>query len=177
MSKKFPPERTLRDAVALRRIGIFITLCMCAIIIPSLYTTMNPSTKLINSGYQKAMATVIEVDGPIPDLPKSQWEYDYNYYYTCEFMDENKMSRQGELCYLTPDRDGGKYKKNEIITVYYPKDFQNGDSLELAAESRSLRDLSFDEAFPLLLLGGALIYLIISYIWKRIQYERIYGMF
>ncbi len=177
MSKNIPPERTLRDAVALRRVGIFITLCMCVIILPSFYTSMNPSAKLINSGYQKANATVVEVDGPIPDLPESQWEYDYNYYYTCEFIDENKMSRQGELCYLTPDREYCKYKKNERITVYYPKDFQDGDSLEFVAEPRSLGDLSFDEVYPLLLLGGTLIYLIISYIYKRIQYERIYGMF
>ena len=177
MSKKIPSEQPLRDAVALRRVGIFITLCMCAIIIPAFYTSMNPSTKLINSGYQKAQATVIEVDGPIPDLPKSQWEYDYNYYYTCEFVDENKILRQGELNYATPDREDCKYQKNETITVYYPENFQDGDSLEFDSEALSLEDLSFEEVFPLLLLGGTLVYLVISYIWKRIQYERIYGMF
>lgn len=177
MNKNIPPEQTLRDAVALRRVGIFITLCMFAIIIPALYTSMNPSTKLINSGYQKTKATVIEVDGPIPDLPKSQWEYDYNYYYTCEFLDKNKMLRQGELNYATPDREDCKYQKNEIITVYYPEDFQDGDSLEFDSEAQTLRDLGLDEVFPLLLFGGTLIYLVISYIWKRIQYERIYGMF
>lgn len=177
MSKNIPPERTLRDAVALRRVGIFITLCMCIIITPSFYISMNPSIKLIHSGYQKAQATVIEVDGPIPDLPESQWEYDYNYYYTCEFLDENKITRQGELNYITPDREDCKYKKNETITVYYPEDFQDGDSLEFGTEARTLEDLTFEEVFLLLLFGGTLVYLIISYIWKRIQYERIYGMF
>lgn len=178
MNKKIAAERQLRDAVALRRIGIFITLCMCIIIIiPAFYTTMNPSVKLIHAGYQKAQATIIELDGPIPDLPKSQWEYDYNYYYTCEFVDENKNIRQGELCELSPNRKDFKYKLNEIITIYYPENFQDGNSVETVSESFSFRDMSFSELYPLLFVCGTLLYLVISYIYKRIQYERIYGLF
>ncbi len=177
MTKKIIAERKLRDAVALRRIGIFLALCMCFIIHFTYSATMNPSDELIQAGYQKAVATVLKLDGPIPDLPKEQWNYDYQYYYICEFEDENKNIRQGELCLYSPGRKDFKYKLKETITIYYPKNFQDGDSIKVAPKAPSVTEMSLEEAFPLLLIWGTLIYLVISYIYKRILYERTYGMF